>query len=374
MKMMMRLGIIGVGVFCAVAIAACQPLQMVSTNFRATLQAGESAAALPTVETVFLPTNTPLEIASSASAAPATPDMLQLATNTPNTASVVTTQPAAAAPTERIVPTFTPVIVGTWTPPPRDPSRTIADHYVMRRPIPDEAINYIARTYPYGSTAGGRLQVHKGVDFENSQGTAVLAAADGVVLYAGDDLLTTFGAYNNYYGNVIVIQHAFTDGSGLPISTLYGHLNRANVAAGQAVAAGDVIGFVGGTGIAMGPHLHFEVRAGDPYSFGATRNPDLWIRPYFGFGTLAGRLTDSAGNLLYNATLIIESEQTTRYAFSYADNSINGDSMFGENWVMGDLPEGYYTVTVSDNGRVRFRETVYVFANQTTWLPVQLAD
>lgn len=311
---------------------------------------------------LFPPTNTPRAIASTTHLPTATP------------AVTATTEATAYIP-----PTFTleGLAGATWTPPAGDPSAQIADHYYMARPIGNNDINYIAWTYPYGGTSGGRLQVHHGVDLVNGTGTPVLAAADGIVIYAGDDLSTLFGPYNNYYGNVVVIQHTFMDSSGGAVYTLYGHLNQIAVSAGEGVTAGQQIAMVGGTGIAQGPHLHFEVRVGNPYDFGATRNPALWIRPYFTFGTLAGTITNASGALLYDASIVVApaggSEGVTRYAFSYADNTVNGDSAFGENWVLGDIPAGYYTVTVSDNGVVRFRETVYVQQNRTTWVDIVLS-
>ena len=260
----------------------------------------------------------------------------------------------------------------TWTPPPPDPASQIADHYRFRRPIADGGVNWVARTYPYGSTAGGSLQVHHGVDMENPRGTPIIAAADGVVLFAGDDSTTMFGPQNVYYGNVVVIQHPFTDASGQPVFSLYGHMQRVDVQPGQAVKVGDQIGMVGDSGVALGPHLHFEVRVGDAYSFGATRNPELWIYPYQGYGTLAGRVTDENGTPLYNAPIQVKSAKLTRYIFSYADNSVNPDPVFGENFVLGDLPADYYEVTVSDNGRIRFQKIVYIYANHTTWVDIQL--
>lgn len=324
-----------------------------------------------------------LTAALTAQAQQATPPLpAPMMTNTPRSfAFPATNTPREPSPTPSPTyapPTFTPTpIVGaTWTAPAPDPARQVADHYVMARPLPDSEVNYISWTYPYGGTSGGRLRMHYGVDFANPTGTSVLAAADGVVLYAGDDFSVQFGPMNNFYGRLVVIQHNIMDSSGGAVYTLYGHLDAWEVSAGQAVTAGQRIGVVGATGIAQGPHLHFEVRVGNPYDYGATRNPVLWMYPYWNYGTLAGRVTDASGALLYNVSLTVEpaggATGPVRYAFSYAEPGVNGDSLFGENWLMGDLPAGYYVVTVGDGGRVRFRETVYVAGNRTTWLNVQL--
>ena len=154
--------------------------------------------------------------------------------------------------------------------------------------------------------------------------------------------------------------------------TLYGHLDQINVQTGQRIERGAVIGLVGSAGVAFGPHLHFEVRVGNYFDFGATRNPELWIFPYAHYGTLAGRVTDASGAELYDATLQVRSTDIQRYAFTYADGSVNGDPTFGENFTLGDLPANYYEVSVSDNGRIRFRETIYVYPNRTTWIDVKL--
>ncbi len=262
----------------------------------------------------------------------------------------------------------------TWTPPPRDPAVEIADHYHFKRPISDQNVNYGDRTYPYGGTSGGALQVHHGLDFVNPTGTLIMAAGDGTVFYAGDDMTTQFGLTTNYYGNLVVIQHDFLSPEGAPVFTLYGHMKEVRVQTGQRVKAGDVIGVVGSTGVAFGPHLHFEVRIGDPHDFNDTRNPDLWIYPYRNYGTLAGRITDANGNLLYQATIQLRSPDyaVPRYAFSYADNSVHGDDSFNENYTRGDLPAGYYEITVGEGGRVRFRKMIYVYPNRTTWLNIQL--
>lgn len=91
---------------------------------------------------------------------------------------------------------------------------------------------------------GGRRS-HKGVDLAGAIGSPVRATADGTVSRA--DWFSSYGLY-------ISLEH------GGEIQTRYGHLSRLNVAAGQQVHKGDVIGYVGSTGRSTGPHLHYEVR------------------------------------------------------------------------------------------------------------------
>lgn len=301
-----------------------------------------------------------------------TPTLTPSYTLTPSLTPTETLTPSPISSPTRMTPDASYTPPPTWTPPPPNPGAQIADHYAFSRPISDHATNWIARTYPYGGTSGGRLQVHHGVDIQNPTGIAILAVADGTVVYAGDDLNVRFAPINNYYGNLVVVQHNFNTPEGEPLFTLYGHMSQVSVQVGQGVAVGDILGTVGGTGVAQGPHLHLEVRVGDYYNFDNTRNPELWIRPFPTFGTLAGRVTDADGNLLYDVTLRIESTDITRYAFSYADASVNSDPAFGENFTLGDLPANYYTVIVSDGNRARFQQIVYIYPNRTTWLDVQL--
>jgi murein DD-endopeptidase MepM/ murein hydrolase activator NlpD len=108
------------------------------------------------------------------------------------------------------------------------------------------------RIDPFGR---GRA-MHEGLDFSAPYGTPILAAADGIVAFAG---------YHHDFGNMVEINHA---GQWI---TRYAHMSGLNVKAGQPVKQGDVIGFLGGTGRATGPHLHLEVRkdgkAVDPLPF-----------------------------------------------------------------------------------------------------------
>lgn len=100
--------------------------------------------------------------------------------------------------------------------------------------------NYGMRVHP----VTGATKMHQGVDFGAAGGTPIHAAAPGrvseVTWYSG-------------YGKVTVIDH------GCGVESLYAHQSAQAVQVGQSVAAGDVIGRVGSTGIGTGPHLHFEV-------------------------------------------------------------------------------------------------------------------
>ncbi len=89
-------------------------------------------------------------------------------------------------------------------------------------------------------------RLHEGIDIPAASGTHILAAADGVVVYAGKGL--------SGYGNLTVIKH------GQGIYTVYAHAKKNYTRAGQRVYKGEVIAAVGSTGRSTGPHLHFEVR------------------------------------------------------------------------------------------------------------------
>ncbi|WP_075794597.1 M23 family metallopeptidase [Massilia putida] len=95
----------------------------------------------------------------------------------------------------------------------------------------------------------GVWKKHEGVDFAAPMGTPIKASGDGVVDFVGTQ---------NGYGNVVVLKHWSN------YSTAYGHMSRfaGGLHRGQKVAQGDVIGYVGATGWATGPHLHYEFRIG----------------------------------------------------------------------------------------------------------------
>lgn len=97
----------------------------------------------------------------------------------------------------------------------------------------------------------GYYRMHSGLDIGGAQGQPIWAANEGIVIMAG---------WNGGYGNTVVIQHG--DSS---VTTLYAHMSGFATSVGDYVTSGQVIGYVGSTGLSTGPHLHFEVRiSGSP--------------------------------------------------------------------------------------------------------------
>ena len=117
-------------------------------------------------------------------------------------------------------------------------------------PISGGAIGYGTFIWPSANhilSGFDYSDIHKAIDISGNLGEAVWASDAGVIVYAG---------WNDYgYGNMIMIDH----GNGF--QTLYAHLSAFNVACGQSVGQGDVIGAIGSTGHSSGSHLHFEIRS-----------------------------------------------------------------------------------------------------------------
>jgi murein DD-endopeptidase MepM/ murein hydrolase activator NlpD len=122
----------------------------------------------------------------------------------------------------------------------------------IRMPIP-----YARLTSTFGARRHpvlGRVRMHQGVDYAASSGTPIMAAGDARVAFVG---------WKGGYGRAVILDH------GRGYSTLYGHMSRfGKEHVGQRIAQGTVIGYVGKTGLATGPHLHYEFRVN-----GVHRNP-----------------------------------------------------------------------------------------------------
>ena len=279
-------------------------------------------------------------------------------------------------------PTSLPSVVPTWTstlppqtdipaspsvtpspfpsPPPCDAaSETCFEtgHFLLEFPLPSSA-NRIPSLYTYGGTLNASREPHHGVDFENPEGTPVLAAADGRVIFAGSDRKeSTFAPWANFYGNHVVLEHHL-EGMTLPLYTLYAHLSSIDVKEGDYLHAGEKVGEVGSTGVAIGSHLHFEVRYGES-AYTDTQNPLLWLKmPNPENGALIGRVEDSIGRPVHVMFTLQKGDALPLYLETYAREKypVGSDANWQENFALVNLPPGMYRLSLVRDGKVYERE------------------
>ena len=277
---------------------------------------------------------------------------------------------AVAAETAVPVPSPTPDLP-TATPTPPNLRYTLPEeHYWFWRPIHEGQTNWTDKVYPYGSTRGGTLRPHHGVEFYVPAGTAVLAVADGTVVYAGSDSEQIAGPQSNFYGNLVVIQHD-TLWQGQPVFTLYGHLSETQVVEGQHVLMQQQIALSGATGVADGAHLHFEVRVGEN-SYNSTRNPRLWLYPFPDRGTVVGRVTTSTGEVWHEMVVSLSSSDGANVGHTtttYANETLNSDPLWNETFAFDDVGAGSYKVIVQI-GEKRVTQEIVVQPYRTTFVEI----
>jgi hypothetical protein len=177
-----------------------------------------------------------------------------------------------------------------------------------------------------------------------------------------------------------MIEHDFGY-EGRYLYTLYAHLSAVLVVNGQHVDARDAVGLVGNTGRVSGPHVHFEVRVGesnstDPATYGDTFNPVLWMAPYVGTGVIAGRVTDGGGRAVMDANITVRNwatglnvDTTSTYILQNTTIDVNADPIWNENFAVGDLPAGRYTVIANIGGESVTR-VVNVVEGTTTFVEI----
>ena len=229
------------------------------------------------------------------------------------------------------------------------------------------------RSYPYGSTQGRTRAAHLGVEFVNPRGTPVHASLAGRVIFAAADRDKLLGPALDYYGKVVILAHDAETLAGERIFTLYAHLNSIAVEFGQQVDDLDVIGTVGSTGIAIGAHLHFEVRADEPFDYLATRNPELWLRNYPGRGMVIGAVREADGEYAHEWRLTLRRDGFKREVYTYAGKRVNPDAVWGENFTISDLRAGEYElVALSETGGIAYREPIIVESQGATFVEITL--
>lgn len=299
------------------------------------------------------PLGTPTATATATLTPTHTPTPSPTATATPSPMPTPTATATPVPAVETAVPMPPPTAV---LPRPTRQSYSVpaGRHDWLMRPTGEKDWQSGSVFYPYGTDGRGQYLLHHGMDIVNPLGTPVLAVADGEIIFAGTDTTQAIGPQTNFYGNVIILKPDRSLGEH-PIFCLYGHLSRIDVSAGQWVQAGQVIGAVGMSGIAMGPHLHFEVRFAQNDYYHAV-NPELWIAPLPGLGTIAGRVLDSQGRDLENHPVAVyraqEPEKVWREAFTYIQaEGIGPDPVWDENFVVGDVWAGTYILKTKVDGQ-----------------------
>jgi hypothetical protein len=235
---------------------------------------------------------------------------------------------------------------------------------ILARPIAEPNNEQIDTSYRFGSTQKKDRAPHHGVEFTNPPGIPVLASAEGVVMVAGNDRTTQYGPYDNFYGNLVILRHAFPPESlagfpalPTPVYTLYAHLSEISVKNGQHVKVGQEVGKVGMTGSATGNHLHFEVRLGEN-TYQAAHNPELWLLPKMDEnnqyqGALAGQVIDGRGETIAVQNITIQylpdgpegAVGRKVYIDSYEEEALLGRLPWQESFALGGLPAGWYRVS-----------------------------
>jgi murein DD-endopeptidase MepM/ murein hydrolase activator NlpD len=319
------------------------------------------------------PTHSPTPTATSTSI-PTSGLVTALATTTSSRAASATAS-SAGTPT----PTFTPT--PTPTPVPRtvlasslelpDPIQS-EDHFWFTRPFSGTFATWGSPYYPFGTNNQGQYLWHHGIDIQNPLGAPILAVGDGTVVRAGPDDEMPSGPSLNFFGQALLIRHN-QEWNELPVYTLYGHISKVLANEGQPVNSGDVVAQVGQGGVALGPHLHLEVRVGD-LNYGDARNPDLWVKPDPGHGVVAGRVIDARGYIVPQQPIFLhrveERDRFWRQTFTYPDSVVQPDVEWGETFTFADVPVGGYIVKTYFDGRL-YTRPITVTNQATTFVLIE---
>ncbi|MCA0389594.1 MAG: peptidoglycan DD-metalloendopeptidase family protein [Bacteroidetes bacterium] len=226
-------------------------------------------------------------------------------------------------------------------------SVTTAQSFRFKRPVKDNI--QTNGSYLYGEPRyGNNALAHLGIDIAARYDT-VFAAADGVITFVGYNPSDTVGGYEPGGGGNYITHRAMWNNK--TVYMLYMHLQRPLITSGATVAQGDPIAISGNTGNSTGPHLHFEIRMNTAtYATpGSRRNAELWAG-MTGTGAIYGRVPNAP-----NSTRVDISPDPkprppyTTYGYSltynFGDPYVGSDDIYNENYGIGDVKPGTYTIT-----------------------------
>lgn len=223
-----------------------------------------------------------------------------------------------------------------------------AQEFRFLRPVPDNVQTNGSYLYGEPSVHGG-TSAHNGTDILVKWDT-VYSASDGYVSFVGYSAADTgqYGGYEpNGAGNYITIRTLWNNDY---YYLLYMHLTRPFVFIGQNVSAGQPIALSGNTGYSTGAHLHFEIRKGSQSSsIGNKRNAELWCS-ISGMGAIYGHIPNAPNSTEVRITPDPKPRPPyTTYSYSltyqFADPYIGSDDIYKENYAIGDVKPGTYTIT-----------------------------
>lgn len=237
-----------------------------------------------------------------------------------------------------------------------------AQQFRITRPVPDTV--QTNGSYLFGEPSiSNPGNAHRGIDISIKWDT-VYSATNGSVYFVGYNPNDTIGGYQpNGAGNYVTVRSQY---EGRLIYLYYMHLQRPLVSTNDVVLSGQPIAISGNTGYSTGAHLHFEIRMDSPSSTSRkTRNPELWCA-MTGMGAIYGRVPNAANNTrvdIFPDPKPRPPYTTFSYALTYnfADPYVGSDDVYGENYVIGDVKPGTYTIRALNNTYTR---TVTVGAGQ----------
>lgn len=239
-----------------------------------------------------------------------------------------------------------------------------SQQFRLIRPVPNTIKTNISYLYGEPNFQNPSL-AHHGIDISIAYDT-IRSASDGIVYFAGYNPNDTVGGYEpGGAGNYIIIKSKW---NGKDIFLNYFHLKKPLKNTGDSVLTNMPIGISGNTGNSTGPHLHFEIRQGtqNPSASRTRRNPELWFA-ISGMGAIYGKVPNATDNTRVDISPDPKPRppytHSTFYALTYkfADPAIQSDDIYGENYAIGDVKPGTYTITALNGS---YRRIVTVQANQ----------
>ncbi len=233
----------------------------------------------------------------------------------------------------------------------------------FQRPVKDNI--QTNGSYLYGEPRyGNSALAHLGIDIAARYDT-VFAAETGVVTFVGYNPSDTVGGYEPGGAGNYITQRAVWNGK--TVYMLYMHLQRPLVSSGTNITRGQPIAISGNTGNSTGPHLHFEIRMNTAtYATpGSRRNAELWAG-MTGMGAIAGRVPNAPNSTRVDITPDPKPRPPyTTYGYSltynFNDPYIGSDEVYNENYAIGDVKPGTYTITALSG---TYRRVVTVAAGQ----------